>query len=54
VDVEARPQSPRHARVLGRDEGHGAQDLDRALRHVAQVPDRRGDDEQRPAGGRLR
>ena len=51
-DPVARQQPVRVPRVLGRDERHGPQDLERPERDVAEVADRRGDDVQRPAGAR--
>ena len=45
-------QPMRVARVLGRDQRDGPQDVERPERDVAEVPDRRGDDVQRPAAAR--
>ncbi len=51
-DLVALEQAPADARVLGGDQRHGAQDLEGAVRDVAEVADRGGDDVQRPAGRR--
>jgi hypothetical protein len=47
VDLVARQQSPGDACVLGRDQRHRAQDVERPEGHVAQVADRSRDDVQR-------
>ena len=47
-DLVAVEQPARDPRVLGRDERHRPQDLERAERDVAEVADRRRDDVQRP------
>ena len=49
-DLVAGEQPARDPGVLGRDERHGAQDLERAVRDVAEIADRRRDDVQRAAG----
>ena len=52
-DLVAVEQPPRDPRVLGGDQRDGPQDLERPERDVAEVPDRRRDDVQRPARARL-
>ena len=54
LDLVARQQPPGDPRVLGRDERHRPQRLERPERDVAEVADRRGHDEQRSASQRPR
>ena len=49
-DLVALEEPAGDPRVLGGDQRHGAQDLERPERDVAEVPDRRRDDVQGPAG----
>ena len=52
-DPMAGEELARDAGVLGGHERHAAEDLERAQRDVPQIPDRRGDDVQRPSPGRF-
>ena len=53
LDAERRQQLARHARVLGAHRVRVSQSVERARRHVAEVPQRRGNDRQAaaPRGG---